>query len=93
MELKKKNDCYIFRYCPTCKNDENEIVKAGDKPKQSKKKSKAPSAKEKETKRDWGKGMACAGRTKQCTIVPANHYGPIPGVDVGTSWLFRVTVS
>lgn len=38
-------------------------------------------------------GMACVGRTKQCTIVPSNHFGPIPGVPVGTMWKFRVQVS
>lgn len=80
-------------YCPQCKNDENEIVKAGDKLKESKKKKRLPSAKEDKTKRDWGKGMACAGRTKECTIVPANHFGPIPGVDVGTCWKFRLNAS
>jgi len=45
------------------------------------------------SKRDWGKGMACVGRTKKCNIVPSNHFGPIPGVEVGTTWLFRVQVS
>ena len=43
--------------------------------------------------RDWGKGMACVGRTKQCTIVPSNHFGPIPGIPVGSLWKFRVQVS
>uniref|UniRef100_A0A4W3HIS8 RING-type E3 ubiquitin transferase n=1 Tax=Callorhinchus milii TaxID=7868 RepID=A0A4W3HIS8_CALMI len=38
-------------------------------------------------------GMACVGRTKECTIVPSNHYGPIPGTPVGTMWKFRVQVS
>lgn len=38
-------------------------------------------------------GMACVGRTKECTIVPSNHYGPVPGVPVGTTWKFRVQVS
>lgn len=38
-------------------------------------------------------GMACVGRTRECTIVPANHFGPIPGVPVGTMWRFRVQVS
>ncbi|XP_028660809.1 E3 ubiquitin-protein ligase UHRF2-like [Erpetoichthys calabaricus] len=79
-------------YCPTCKNDTNEVVKAGEKLKQSKKKAKMPSA-HTESQRDWGKGMACVGRTKECTIVPSNHYGPIPGVPVGTTWKFRVQVS
>ena len=37
--------------------------------------------------------MACVGRTKVCTIVPSNHFGPIPGVHVGTLWKFRVQVS
>lgn len=37
-------------------------------------------------------GMACVGRTKECTIVPSNHYGPIPGIPVGTMWKFRVQV-
>ncbi|XP_025191295.1 E3 ubiquitin-protein ligase UHRF1-like [Melanaphis sacchari] len=75
-------------YCPTCKNDENEIVKAGGKLKSSKKKTLASTS-----KRDWGKGMACVGRTKKCNIVPPNHFGAIPGVEVGTTWLFRVQVS
>ena len=34
-------------------------------------------------------GMSTQG-TKKCTIVPPNHFGPIPGVPVGTSWLFRI---
>uniref|UniRef100_A0A8C5UA00 RING-type E3 ubiquitin transferase n=1 Tax=Malurus cyaneus samueli TaxID=2593467 RepID=A0A8C5UA00_9PASS len=71
-------------YCPSCKTDSNEVIKAGEKLKQSKKKAKMPSAST-ESQRDWGKGMACVGRTKECTIAP-NHYGPIPGVPVGTTW-------
>nr|CAD7200520.1 unnamed protein product [Timema douglasi] len=76
-------------YCPECKNDENEIVRAGGKLKESKRKSMAAS-KTTSSKRDWGKGMACVGRTKVCTIVPPDHFGPVPGVEVGTSWLFRM---
>ncbi|XP_061888201.1 E3 ubiquitin-protein ligase UHRF2-like [Entelurus aequoreus] len=79
-------------YCPTCKNDTSEVVKAGEKLKASKKRAKMPSATT-ESQRDWGKGMACVGRTKECTIVPSNHYGPVPGVPVGTTWKFRVQVS
>ncbi|XP_046411675.1 E3 ubiquitin-protein ligase UHRF1-like [Neodiprion virginianus] len=79
-------------YCPECKNDENEIVKAGDKLKQSKKKSKAIGG-EQDGKRDWGKGMACVGRTRECTLVPPNHRGPVPGVEVGTCWKFRLQAS
>ncbi|KOC67234.1 E3 ubiquitin-protein ligase UHRF1 [Habropoda laboriosa] len=78
-----------YWYCPECKNDENEIVKAGDKLKQTKKITKENS----NSKRDWGKGMACVGRTKECSIVPPNHRGPIPGVEVGMCWMYRVQVS
>lgn len=59
--------------------------------KDSKKKAKMASAKG-NTSRDWGKGFACAGRQKVCTIVPQNHFGPIPGVEVGTLWKFRLQV-
>lgn len=45
------------------------------------------------SKRNWGKGMACVARTKKCNIVPLNHFGPIPGVEVGTTWLYRIQVS
>ena len=38
-------------------------------------------------------GMACAGRQKTCNVVPPNHFGPIPGVEVGQSWKYRVGVS
>ncbi|XP_029037655.2 E3 ubiquitin-protein ligase UHRF1-like [Osmia bicornis bicornis] len=78
-----------YWYCPECKNDENEIVKAGDKLKQTKKKTNENT----NSKRDWGKGMACVGRTKECSIVPPNHRGPIPGVEVGMCWMYRVQVS
>jgi len=79
-------------YCPLCKNDGSQIIKAGQKLKESKKKSKMASANSKST-RDWGKGMACVGRTKICSIVPSNHFGPIPGVPVGSCWKYRVQAS
>ncbi|NXB65621.1 UHRF1 ligase, partial [Struthidea cinerea] len=79
-------------YCPECRNDTSEVVLAGEKLKESKKKQKMASANS-SSRRDWGKGMACVGRTKECTIVPSNHYGPIPGIPVGTMWKFRVQVS
>lgn len=81
-----------YWYCPSCKTDSSEVVKAGERLKMSKKKSKMPSAST-ESRRDWGRGMACVGRTKECTIVPSNHYGPIPGIPVGSTWRFRVQVS
>ncbi|KAJ8356834.1 hypothetical protein SKAU_G00196280 [Synaphobranchus kaupii] len=79
-------------YCPDCRNDASEVVLAGEKLKESKKKAKMASASS-SSQRDWGKGMACVGRTKHCTIVPSNHYGPVPGVPVGSLWKFRVQVS
>ncbi|XP_033710497.1 E3 ubiquitin-protein ligase UHRF1 isoform X1 [Delphinus delphis] len=79
-------------YCPECRIDSSEVVQAGEKLKESKKKAKMASATS-SSQRDWGKGMACVGRTKECTIVPSNHFGPIPGIPVGTMWRFRVQVS
>ena len=37
--------------------------------------------------------MATVGRTTECTIVSKDHRGPIPGIEVGTQWMFRVQVS
>lgn len=46
--------------------------------------------------------MACAGRTKECTIVPKNvicfvshqkHFGKIPGVPVGSWYPYRIDAS
>lgn len=76
-----------YRFCPDCKNNENEIVKAGDKLKVSKKRKSLST-----TNRVWGSGMANVGRTKECNIVPQTHFGPIPGIEVGTTWAFRVQV-
>jgi len=79
-------------YCPNCKHDETTIVRIGEKLKKSKKKSSMPSGQNKST-RDWGKGMACVGQSKKCTIVSSTYYGAIPGVEVGSLWKFRVQVS
>lgn len=79
-------------YCPLCKNDTSQVIHAGEKLRESKKKMKMASSNS-TTNRDWGKGMACVGRTKICSIVPPNHFGPIPGVPVGSCWKFRVQVS
>ena len=48
--------------------------------------------KEGASKRDWGKGFACAGRTKKCNM-DKNHFGPLPGVEVGMNWMFRIQAS
>lgn len=83
-ELPEEDDWY----CPDCKVNENEVIKVGQKAHPKKKPANLVGS-----TRDWGKGFACVGRTKTCTIVPNNHRGPIPGIDVGTSWKFRVQVS
>ncbi|XP_058800436.1 E3 ubiquitin-protein ligase UHRF1-like [Phymastichus coffea] len=75
-------------YCPDCKVNANEIVKVGEKIVPKKKHSNVVGS-----NRDWGKGMACVGRTKICTIVPLSHRGHIPGIEVGTMWKFRFQVS
>ncbi|ESN98511.1 hypothetical protein HELRODRAFT_113832 [Helobdella robusta] len=79
-------------YCPGCKLDTSQVVRAGEKLKESSKKTKMASS-QSSSNRDWGKGMACQGRSKMCTIVPSNHFGPVPGVEVGSLWKFRVQVS
>ncbi|GAB6026804.1 ubiquitin-like with PHD and RING finger domains 2 [Chamberlinius hualienensis] len=81
-----------FWYCSGCKNDDNEIVKAGEKLKASKRKAKMASTNTKST-RDWGRGMACVGRQKHCDVVRADHFGHIPGMKVGTTWKYRMQVS
>jgi len=45
------------------------------------------------TKRDWGQGFATVGRSKVCKVVDKDHFGPVPGVDVGMNWNFRVQIS
>lgn len=79
-------------FCPECKTDTSEVVQPGEGLKDSKRKAKLPSAAPKAA-RDWGRGMACAGRTKECTLVPPNHYGPLPNIPVGSCWKFRLQVS
>ena len=37
--------------------------------------------------------MATTGRSKTCTKVPSNHFGPIPGVEVGMCWKYRIQIS
>lgn len=78
-------------FCPECKNDDS-IVGAGGLKQKAKKKSLMPSKTGGDT-RDWGQGFATVGRTKQCNKVAKNHFGPIPGIDIGMSWLFRIQVS
>ncbi len=89
-------------YCPACFNDPNKTSKgrlaayrAADENEvepgsSSKKKTKAH---ELTKKKNWGGGMACAGRSKECTSVDSHHFGPIPAVPVGSMWEYRVDAS
>ncbi len=79
-------------YCPTCKNDASEIVQDGEMVRYSKTRAKMPS-RQKKIKRDWGRGYATAGKSKDCTLVPKNHFGPIPGIVPGMLWKYRIQVS
>ena len=74
---------YLVKYSNCTFNFSGETVKYG------KSRAKMPS-RMKTVKRDWGKGMATAGRTKICTIVPPTHFGPIPGIEVGMGWQYRM---
>ncbi|KAF9388785.1 E3 ubiquitin-protein ligase uhrf1 [Podila verticillata] len=75
-------------YCNDCYRDPNRIVGPGQQNDfANSKKAKMPSASQ---TKDWGRGNACAGLTKKCTIVEPTHRGPIPGVPVGSSWLYRL---
>lgn len=78
-------------YCPECKNEDT-TVKKGEKVKASSKKAKLPAATGK-SKRDWGQGMATVGRTKSCTKVDKDFMGPIPGIEVGMCYKFRMQCS
>ncbi|XP_045458310.1 E3 ubiquitin-protein ligase UHRF1-like [Melitaea cinxia] len=72
-------------YCPSCKRDPNDVIAPGA-AKQTKKTNAS------KTNRDWGRGMACVGKTKTCAM-PPNHFGPIPGIEVGMCWRFRIQLS
>ncbi|CAG4983934.1 unnamed protein product [Parnassius apollo] len=71
-------------YCPECARDPAAVVAPGAR--QQRRKRAAAGT------RDWGRGMACVGKTKTCAM-PANHFGPIPGIEVGMCWRFRIQLS
>ncbi|CAH2207452.1 jg21001, partial [Pararge aegeria aegeria] len=71
-------------YCNTCKRDPNDVIAPGA-ARQTKKTTGS------ETTRDWGRGMACVGKTKD-SAMPADHFGPIPGMEVGMMWRYRMQV-
>lgn len=70
-------------YCPSCKRDPNDVIAPGGR-RQVKKDARST--------KDWGRGMACVGKTKTCAM-PPNHFGPIPGIEVGMTWRFRIQLS
>ena len=37
--------------------------------------------------------MATAGRTKINTNIEKGHFGPVPGIEVGQSWQYRIQLS
>jgi hypothetical protein len=76
------------RYCPSCKTDTSEVIGAGESMRLTKKKAKMVSKKN-SGGRDWGNGMATVGLSSKCTLVPLNHFGPIPVVPVGSMWAYR----
>lgn len=77
-------------YCAGCKREDT-TIKPGDKLVNRKLKN-APSQ-VKEQKRDWGRGFACAGRSKTNDKVAMTFKGQIPGTEVGMSWLKRIQLS
>ncbi|XP_014357936.2 E3 ubiquitin-protein ligase UHRF1 [Papilio machaon] len=70
-------------YCPSCARDTAAVVAPGAARQQRK---------QARSNRDWGRGMACVGKTKTCAM-PPNHFGPIPGIEVGMCWRFRIQLS
>lgn len=57
-----------YRYCPGCRNDTSEVVLAGEKLKESKKKAKMASASS-SSQRDWGKVRNKLTAYKLCLCV------------------------
>lgn len=77
-------------YCPACKIDDSKIVKAGETAKlQTRKLLKMASAK---AQGKWGCGNGCDGVSKK-SIMPRNHFGSIPGIEIGTCWRYRKQVA
>ncbi|XP_034839518.1 E3 ubiquitin-protein ligase UHRF1-like [Maniola hyperantus] len=72
-------------YCQSCRRDPTDVVAPGA-ARQTKKTTGS------ETTRDWGRGMACVGKTKDSDM-PADHFGPIPGMEVGMIWRYRMQLS
>lgn len=65
-----------LRYCPECKTDSSEIVKAGEKLKESKKKAKMASQ-QGSSSRDWGRVGNCVHSKQFSHVVPEVRLGPL----------------
>ncbi|RWS03975.1 E3 ubiquitin-protein ligase UHRF1-like isoform X3 [Dinothrombium tinctorium] len=74
-------------YCPECRNEDKQVIERKELLHLEKKKV------NKKAKGEWGRGLSCVGRTKVADFVKKDHFGPIPGVDVGTWWRFRFQAS
>ena len=79
-------------FCPDCKN-EDDIVKAGQKQEDGKKKKNMASKKNPECTRDWGKGFATVGRTKECKIVPSVSRLNLKAILLLNIAFFRITLA
>lgn len=89
-------------YCPSCKNEDLQSIQSKEQEflkrriataKNSQKSSNSSSVVSYGKK--WGRGMACVGRRDVYSNENSfkDHYGPIPGIEVGSCWRFRFQVS
>ncbi|KAJ3082475.1 E3 ubiquitin-protein ligase uhrf1 [Quaeritorhiza haematococci] len=77
-------------YCNKCRRNDKLVINEEDLDLSKTKKAKMPSA---TATNKWAKGNQCNSVTKTKTFVDKSHRGAIPGVLVGTSWLYRTQVS
>ena len=73
-------------FCPDCKNDDDIV---GGTNKMAKKKFAVGT---KDGTNDRGKGFACTGSNKTCTKIDKKTSGPIPGIEMGLAWMFRIHI-
>ena len=76
-------------YCNQCINTDHKKVSEI----QSKQLEKRKNSLNRVGVKEWGRGMACVGRTHISQAVPNHHFGPIPGIEVGMWWRFRFQAS
>ncbi|XP_031787285.1 E3 ubiquitin-protein ligase UHRF1 isoform X1 [Nasonia vitripennis] len=70
-------------YCPRCKTDDTEIIKMGEK------------IKKRQKKNGYKKSykIMYVKKEKRYPTVRKDHRGPIPGIEVGTTWWNRVKLA